>query len=128
MHKRGVYSCTEVIYCIFIRFVVGCVYNYVFYTIVAFATPTTVNANFYRCQLWRLLGAFVAGGVCGVGLNLKKSCYIKFTEKPLKIGGILHFQAVFFGQFSLRLVHLFTHNSQPYHLHPIPHSPTYPNG
>ena len=65
----------------------------------------------FRC--WWAAGSgslLLLVGVGSGGLNLKESRCFKFGHIPLKIGGILHFFGVFGGRFSLRLVHLFTHN------------------
>lgn len=125
--------------CMFIRFWGGFVYVYAVYTFSCIFIGGTVNPIFYRSFVrgsGRLVGcccwSFVAGrllvGLVLVFLNLKESRCIKFEYIPLKIGGILHFFGVFRWSFSLRLVHLFTHNSKPYRLHSIPHPTTYPNG
>ena len=123
----------------FIRFVGVLCMVYAVYTFSCIFIRGTVNPIFYRSFVrgsGRLVGcccwSFAAGRLLvGVGLgflNLKESRCIKFGYIPLKVGGILHFFGVFRWSFSLRLVHLFTHNSKPYRLHPIPYPPTYPNG
>ena len=109
------------------------------YTFVCIFIGGTVKAIFYRSFVRGLVGCWWAAaagsgsllllvGVVLVFLNLKESRCIKFGHIPLKVGGILHFFGLFAAGFSLRLVHLFTHDSKPYRLHPIPYPPTYPNG
>ena len=123
----------------FIRFVGVLCMVYAVYTFSCIFIRGTVNPIFYRSFVrgsGRLVGcccwSFAAGRLLvGVGLgflNLKESRTIKFVYIPLKIGGILHFFRVFGGRNSVRLVHLFTHNSKPYRLHLIPYPPTLPNG
>ena len=123
----------------FIRFCGGLCKVYAVYTFVCIFIGGTVNGIFYRSFVRVLVGwwwAAAAGsgsllllvGVVLCFLNLKEFCKIKLPHIPLKLGGILHFFGVFAAGFSLRLVHLFTHDSKPYRLLPIPYPPTYSNG
>ena len=125
--------------CMFIRFLWGLCMVYAVYTFLCIFIGGTVKPIFYRSFVRAagglLVGWSAAAGslllLVGVGLaflNLKESRTIKFVYIPLKIGGILHFFRVFGGRNSVRLVHLFTHNSKPYRLHLIPYPPTLPNG
>lgn len=104
------------------------VYVYAVYTNVCIFIGGTVNGIFYRSFVRVLVVGWWAGaagsgsllllvGVILGFLNLKESRTIKFAYTPLKLGGILHFFGLFRWLFSLRLVHLFTHNSKPYRLH-----------
>lgn len=107
--------------CMFMRFWGGLCKVYAVYSFCCIFFQTTVKRIFYRSFVRGLVGvpllvgcwfwfAAAAGGVGSGGLNLKKSRCFKLGEKSLKTGGILHFFGVFGGRFSLRLVHLFTHD------------------